>query len=236
MNLLKFSPGNAKIKHIPSLSLISGYSCPFALNCLSKADKVTGKITDGKETIFRCFSASQESLFPSVRKQRWYNFNLLRESKTEQAMANLISKSLPLNNRVIRIHVGGDFYSQAYFNAWIKVANKHKDIIFYAYTKAIPYWINRLGSIPNNLKLTASFGGKHDALISQYNLKSAIVVYSELEAKKLKLEIDHDDSHAYGGNKNFALLIHGTQPKGSKAGKSKQLLKEKGWTGYKRAA
>ena len=56
------------------------------------------------------------------------------------------------------------------------------------------------------------------------NLKYARVVFSEEEAAKLGLEIDHDDSHAYGGDESFALLIHGTQPSGSMAAKAKNKL------------
>ena len=52
-------------------------------------------------------------------------------------------------------------------------------------------------------------------MITTYNLKEAIVVYSEQEAYDLGLEIDHDDTHAIKNDgKSFALLIHGTQPKG----------------------
>jgi hypothetical protein len=61
------------------------------------------------------------------------------------------------------------------------------------------------------------------------------VVFSEEEADRLGLEIDHDDSHAADPNwrnLNFALLIHGSQPAGSKASKALQQLKKKGWTGY----
>ena len=40
--LLKISKSNAKIEY-PSLSLLSGYSCPAALDCLAKVI-----VTDGK--------------------------------------------------------------------------------------------------------------------------------------------------------------------------------------------
>lgn len=237
-NLLKFSPGNAKIEGIYSMSLPSGWACPFADKCLSKVDPITGKIQDGKNTEFRCFSATQENIFPTTRKQRAHNFELLRKLKTAEEMANLIHESLPkfgnIIGKVIRLHVAGDFFSQTYFDAWILVSKRNPKRIFYAYTKSLSYWIARLDSIPKNLKLTASKGGKLDSLITQYNLKFAQVVYSNEEAKKLKLKVDHDDSHAYKGNKSFALLIHGTQPAGSDAGKAKQELANNGWTGYQR--
>ena len=59
-------------------------------------------------------------------------------------------------------------------------------------------------------------------------LREAVVVFSEEEAQELGLEIDTDDTHAasYGGD--FALLIHGTQPKGTEAAQALKTLKGKG--------
>lgn len=238
MKKLKFSnTGNAKLKNIISFSLASGWSCPFADRCLSKVDPDTRKITDGPRTEFRCFSASQESLYTNTRKQRFYNFETLRNINTVEEMVTLINFSLPKVKRngegsVVRLHVGGDFFNQKYFDAWLKVAELNPDRIFYAYTKSIQYWVNRLGQIPNNLKLNASFGGRQDNLIKLYNLKYAEVCYSEKEAEDKGLEIDHDDYHAYAQEESFALLIHGTQPKGSKAARAKSELAKAGWTGY----
>ena len=111
MQLLKFGKSNAKLgKNVWTFSLPAGYSCPCADKCLAKADKVTGKIKEGPNTEFRCFSASSESIFPAVRAARWHNFNLLR-GKTLPEMMSLISSSLPKGN-IFRIHVSGDFFSE----------------------------------------------------------------------------------------------------------------------------
>jgi hypothetical protein len=126
---------------------------------------------------------------------------------------------------MVRIHVGGDFFSQAYFDAWLANARKSPETIFYAYTKSLPYWVSRLDDIPSNFILTASRGGRKDEMIQEYGLREAVVVFSVEEAEKLGLEIDHDDSHAYTNGPSFALLIHGTQPKGSKAASAKNALK-----------
>jgi hypothetical protein len=83
--------------------------------------------------------------------------------------------------------------------------------------------------------LTASRGGRLDHLIKPKRLREAIVVFSENEADRLNLDIDHDDSHAANPaikKQNFALLIHGIQPKGSKASQALSALKGKG--SYKR--
>ena len=235
MELLKFNKGNSKLpNNIYTFSLPSGFSCPFANECLSKAEKETGKITDGKNTKYRCFSATQESVWKFARKQRWYNFDLLRKLDTND-MAKLISQSIPEKAKIIRIHVAGDFFSQKYFDAWLKIAKENHTIIMYAYTKSLKYWVERLDEIPSNFRLTASKGGRIDELIEAYNLKYAEVVYSKKEAREKGFEIDHDDSHAYDkSKKSFALLIHGTQPSKSEASRAWTELKKKGKSGYSR--
>lgn len=213
--LLKFGIGNAKLgKHIYTFSLPAGYSCPGASACLARADKASGKISDGKNAEFRCYAASMESRFPGLRAMVHHNFDLLRKSGN---MAELILASIPRAATIVRIHVSGDFFSESYFKAWIQVAQSRPDILFYAYTKSINIWVVNRELIPANLRLTASRGGRFDYLIDQYGLKDVRVVMSLEEAVVLGLELDHDDTHAYASDKPFALLIHGQQAAGSKA-------------------
>jgi hypothetical protein len=229
--LLSFQKGNAKLgKKIYTFSIVSGYTCPFAKDCLAKVDRITGKLTDGPDTQFRCFSASQEALFPAVRKSRWNNFEKILNAIKNNTLVDLILKNIPKKATIIRVHVAGDFFNQAYFNAWMQVARNRPDIIFYAYTKSIGFWINQLGNIPSNFKLNASYGGKQDNLIEQYNLKYAKVVFSVEQAGNLK--IDHDDTSAYMRDESFCLLIHNTQPKGSEASKALSKLRKLGIGGY----
>lgn len=244
--MLKFSPANAKIKALAqvdsiksflenkrkvySLDLLSGWSCPYAMDCLSKVVvDLAGKktIKDGPHTKFRCFSASQEVVFPGVYNLRKHNFDLLKASENP---AQLIADSMPRNMGVCRIHVGGDMFRESYFLAWADIAKQYPNILFYAYTKSLPFWVKHKKPFSkiDNFVLTASYGGRFDNLIKEYKLRSSIVVFSEQQAKKLKLEIDHTDEHAANPatkNKNFALLIHGAQPAGSDASKAIKELK-----------
>lgn len=217
---LKFiEGGNAKLPgYISHFSLTAGHSCPGAKDCLCRADPDTGKITDGKHTQFRCFAASQEATYPNVREQRWQNFNLLLRAGSKEAMRDLIVRSFPRDFIVMRIHVSGDFFSQAYFDAWLSAVKARPKVQFYAYTKSLQFWVKRLGEIPANLRLVASVGGKFDYLIRQFDLPHVVVVYSPQEAEEKGLQIDHDDGLARDHAVNrFALLLHGTQPKGSPA-------------------
>jgi hypothetical protein len=249
MTGLKFSKANAKIealKKVPELStwlegkrkiysldLLSGFSCPFADKCLSKASLQSDgrrKIKDGPNTEFRCFSASQEVQYTALYEKRKHNFHTLRDLKRPRLMFNELSRSLPADTGILRFHVGGDFFNRSYFEAAIMLANENPDILFYAYTKSLNWWVEKLNVIPDNLVLTASRGGVHDDLIDRYGLRESVVVYSEEKAEELGLDIDHDDSHACvpeWRNNSFALLIHGQQPAKSEASVALQLLKKK---------
>ena len=245
--MLKFSKANAKIealKDVPelatylegkrkvySLDLLSGYSCPFAEKCLSKAVLIDGKrkIKDGPKTEFRCFSASQEVQYTNVYNLRKGNFDAMKAIKNRSGMVKLLNDNLPKNAGIVRIHVAGDFFNEKYFHAWCLLAAINPSVLFYAYTKSLRYWIDNQKLIPDNLILTASRGGREDHLIDEHNLRETVVVYSEQEAEKMNLAIDHDDSHAAipsKKNNSFALLIHGTQPKGTEAATALKILKK----------
>jgi len=235
---LHISQGNSKlIDDTLIFSLPSGFTCPGAKDCLSKADRKTGKITDGKNQKFRCFSASQEAVYPSLRKAVWNNFTLLKKVSKDLSkppylsMRNLLVAGIKkkINHKInkLRIHVGGDFYSEDYFKAWLLAAKTFPSLIFYAYTKSIPFIVSNLNDIPSNVKFVCSEGGKFDHLIEEYGLKRAKVVFSLDEAKELGLDLDHDDSHAYDDSaEDFGLLIHGTQKINSSASKAWKKIKK----------
>jgi hypothetical protein len=229
---LKFGRGNAKLaSEIYTFSLPAGHSCPGALKCLAKADQQTGKLQDGPSQTFRCFAAGDESRYPNVRRLRWQNFDSLK-GKTREEMAALILASLPMDAKLVRLHVSGDFFSDAYFLAWMDVAKAKPKTLFYTYTKSLLIWLRHRSSVPANFKLTASEGGKQDDLIESEFLKFAKVVFSMEEARELGFEIDHDDSHAYASDKSFALLLHGKQRKETPAAKAMSALRIAGYRGY----
>lgn len=254
--MLKFTRGNAKLDALESIvggqvwtfSLLSGYSCPYAKRCLSRAVRgPDGKTTieDGQQTQFRCFSASEEAMYPNVYDARNHNLQALKacENNTSE-IVSLILSSLPLKARCIRVHVGGDMFNQAYFDAWMNVASAKPNVLFYAYTKSLPFWLSALRRkiIPDNFVLTASRGGFRDEMISLYRFREAVVI-ADMETTQAVIDsgnhdvipvglykgypIDHTDEHAALPelrNQSFALLIHGTQPKGGESAKAKSIL------------
>lgn len=249
--MLKFSPANAKTKALKvvfpkmrgkvySFDLPAGYTCPGAKLCKSMAvlNPLTDRynIKDGKDCQFRCFSASQEIIFPAVHMARRHNLNTLNGCKD---MTQEILDSLPSDAGIVRLHVAGDFFSVKYLRAWIKVATLRPNVIFYAYTKSLNLLKQVLPLVGSSLNLaigrllpnffvTASRGGKYDELIPQLGIRTATVVYTENEAKSANLAVDHTDQFASQPGGSFALLIHGIQPAGSFASKALVALKGKG--------
>jgi hypothetical protein len=252
--MVKFSAANTKLKKlykvaalakwldgrrkIYSFDLLSGWACPQADICQSRAIVVDGKrrIEDGPNTKVRCFSASQEVVYTNVYNLRKGNFDAIRaiiartdltDDQKIAEVASLLQAHLPKNAGIVRIHVAGDFFNRIYFRAWLQVIMNNPSILFYAYTKALNHWLENfdvVNAIPN-LVLTASRGGRLDAKIEEYKLREAIIFNDENEASDFNLEVDHDDSHAAipdNRNKSFALIIHGTQPAKPKVKKAKK--------------
>ncbi len=239
--MLRFSPANTKLKKLQkkigkkvfSLDLLSGHSCPFAKDCLAKAVELPDgkrKIVDGPNTLFRCYAASQEARLRGVYNKRKENSDeLLAIKNSSFSMAVMIRQAMPEKAEVIRIHSSGDFFSQKHFDAWMNVAFHNPKMTFYAYTKSLRFWVNRLKTLPKNMVMTASYGGIDDHLIKEYKLRASHVVFSVEEAKKMRLAIDYDDSLAYNKTykKSFCLLLHGTQPPETNASKAWQKLRIK---------
>ena len=247
---VRYSSANAKTQLLNSktysFDLLAGYSCPAALKCKSQATEIQlrnnngtfGKkvlrIKDGPYCEYRCFSANQEARIPNVYYYRKRNYNIIKSTRGINNITKLLQSNLPIDAEIIRLHVSGDFFKQEYFLAWLQIAKCNKDIVFYSYTKMLPMWIKFKQQIPSNFILTASYGGKHDDLIKSNCLKSARVVLSVEEANKLNLPIDKTDAYAIGNRGNFALLIHGHQPKGSDAAKAWYKLGKRGYNRKKK--
>jgi hypothetical protein len=236
--MLNLSIGNAKLgKQTLIFNLPAGKTCPGALYCKSFAVVTPEgrKIADGPQTQFRCFAASSEVQYDAVFLSRADNFQQIVTALQDGSAADLINDSIQhhrtKNTKLVRIHESGDFFSGAYLDAWIEVAHRNPDLKFYCYSKSLQLFVDF--KLPANFYMTASYGGKWDALIDagKFTRYAKVFMYEE-EAIAAGLEVDHDDSHCFG-DRPFALLVHGTQPKGSDWGKAiRERRKRKQFAGY----
>lgn len=186
-------------------NLPTGHSCPFAKECLVKVDRHTGRFTNGSKEYY-CY-ASKSERFPAVRGHRWANF--------EAAKSGLLPE-LPVGAKAVRVHMSGDFFNQKYFDSWMSYAMRRQDVEFWAYTKSLIYWVERLGDIPENFVLTASYGGRSDYLIDEYDLKR-VKVYQSVNDVPLGVMIDTNDDLARDKSvKEFGLLDNMKYDKKSK--------------------
>ena len=240
--MLKFSKGNAKLsKGTLIFNLPAGKTCPGASLCKAFAVKGSDgktRVQDGSETVFRCFAASSEAQYPATFAARAHNLQTIVEALQVGGVdgaADLINQGIQTNRtkstKLGRIHESGDFFGLGYLMAWVKVAEQNPDLKFYCYSKSLDLFINL--ELPSNFYLTASYGGKFDYLIDEgFFTRYSKVVMNDSEAEGLGLEVDHDDSHCFG-DKPFALLVHGTQPKGSiAAAKLKERKAQGAFSGY----
>ena len=245
MDLLKFAVGNAKLKKDTLIfDLPAGRVCPAARDCHSwvNVDQYGKRsIQDGHFTQFRCYAASQEVLYTALYKKRLYNLFLLKEALKEDQLKKSLFSTISLIVRSIeqyetkkikkvRIHSSGDFFNMAYLDAWLAVAKIKPHLKFYFYSKSLNLFLNK--KLGKNVFLTASYGGLYDHLIKDNFKRYAVVVYSKSEAYTLGLlhngegyHIDKDDSSCFK-DAPFALLLHGSQPKGSTAAAALSQIKK----------
>lgn len=212
---------------------------PSKVGTFKTSEKTGGKIPykgdivskTGPETEFFCYSASQEAMYDDLREKRWRNLDLLKmaaEKGGSSAQADLIVNSLNYffdsegEKDEVRIHESGDFYNKEYLLAWIEVAQRMPDVNFYCYTKSIPYIkeFKELIDETPNFAITLSTSGRRDEDIAGLDIKTSKIFNTPEEVLAAGLIVDLDDTLAKGKGgheKDFALLLHGTQKTGESA-------------------
>ena len=136
---------NAKIFNfsIPAYKTRSGkLTCPFADSCVKYCYAQKGNYTR----------------FPVVQNLMEQKYKISKTNNFIPLMNEEIAKKKATH---IRIHDSGDFYSVEYLNKWVDIATQNTNVIFYAYTKSIKFFINGL-KLPKNLKIIFSEGSKTD--------------------------------------------------------------------------
>lgn len=167
-----------------------------------------------------CFRKRDERRWPHVNAKVESNFSIIKAEKTKDKMADLLERSIILEpgarvSPIFRIHNGGDFFSGEYFDAWIEVANRMPQKLFYTYTTSIPLFVKRKNRIPANMVITASWDTTpaNQELIKKHKLKTAFIVDSAEQAAEIGLPVDTDDDMAWASKESFALVQHNTQAK-----------------------
>lgn len=120
----------------------------------------------------------------------------------------------------IRIHDSGDFYSVPYLLKWVQLAKKNPDVLFYAYTKALPFFKNI--KLPPNFVVIFSEGGVCDNKIDTTNQRHARIFADEtaLEQAGYANAMENDLEAALSPNNKIGLVYHGAKSRAFKTGKA----------------
>ena len=175
---------------IPAYKTKSGkVTCPFAKDCIKYCYAQKGNYTR----------------FPIIKELMEKKYNITKQEDFVNLMNEEIKKK---KAKYIRIHDSGDFYSIKYLNKWLEIAKQNKDVIFYAYTKSIKFFINGL-KLPKNLKIIFSEGSKTDNLINTTKDRHAKIFDSVADLLNAGyINASDNDLNAITDNKKVGLVYH----------------------------
>ncbi len=193
---LKWSTGNSKLKKLKTVS--------FNLPAFRSADgfHVCPK-AGGCATV--CYARQGYYVMPAVAATREFNLKIVRKSlKTfiKQATADLTK----LKHKIVRLHDSGDFFSQAYLNAWIEVIKAHPTKKFYAYTKSLHL---DFSAVPSNFQIIQSAGGIMDVDESKSHSR-IFASHDDMVAAGYE-DGNETDQAAIDGVQRIGLVYHGSK-------------------------
>jgi len=182
---------------IANKSLEGKSTCPFAKGCLG-AD-------------YKCYAQKGAYAWPKVKEAYNNRYLLSKQDNFINIMNEAIQKK---KVDILRLHDSGDFYSVDYLNKWIQIANDNKEVIFYAYTKSIPFFkrskeMDTTFLLPKNLIIIFSEGSKKDNLINITKDRHSRIFKDINEMiKQGYVNASDNDLNAITNNKKVGLLLH----------------------------
>lgn len=194
---LKWSDGNGKLKktgtvsfNLPAFRSADGFEvCPMASVCASL-----------------CYARQGRYIMPDTIKAREFNLAIVRgdlDAFVTAALADLKR----IRKTSIRVHDSGDFFSQAYLDAWFRIAAAFPEKNFYAYTKSLHLnWT----AMPANFQCVQSVGGKLDSHIDPSKSHSRIFPTHEDRIAAGYYDGNESDAPAQRGEQRIGLVYHGT--------------------------
>lgn len=109
----------------------------------------------------------------------------------------------------VRIHDGGDFFSEEYLRTWLALMEEFPHIVFYAYTKEVPMFRRVVEPAPPlNFHWIYSYGGRWDDLITDDDRRAD--VFPSIEALQEAGFTDQEDSDllAIYGPKAVGIVVN----------------------------
>jgi hypothetical protein len=140
-----------------------------------------------------CYARSGTYNFSNVKAAHTRNLELILDNPIgwKNRLNDELKTKRYQGGKSVRIHDSGDFFSDAYFELWLEIANDNPDVFFYAYTKEVAM-VKRY-ELPKNFVIIFSMGGTQDHLVDKENDRHADV-FPSLEALQEAGYTDQEES------------------------------------------
>jgi hypothetical protein len=140
-----------------------------------------------------CYARSGTYNFSNVKAAHTRNLELILDNPIgwKNRLNDELKTKRYQGGKSVRIHDSGDFFSDAYFELWLDIANDNPDVFFYAYTKEVAM-VKRY-ELPKNFVIIFSMGGTQDHLVDKENDRHADV-FPSLEALQEAGYTDQEES------------------------------------------
>lgn len=174
----------------------------------------------------RCYARKGTYLFSNVRQR--HIANLLRILDDLDGWETEMREELAHRRFVgahVRIHDAGDFLSDEYLSAWLRIVRATPGTTFYCYTKEVERFRRLVEpDAPENLRWVYSYGGRQDNLIRENDRQCDVFPDSPaLEAAGFSDQAESDLLAIYGSPK-VGIVIN--NHRGASAGMRGRSLRE----------
>lgn len=132
-----------------------------------------------------CYAVKAEKAYPACLPSRQRNFDAARRPDFADNMAETIlhiAHGTKKPRIVVRIHESGDFFNQAYVDAWLNVMERckaDKRIQFIAYTKSFKFFDGK--KLPRNFSLRASIWDDTTPAQLEYVARNGWNIYTAVD-------------------------------------------------------
>lgn len=152
-----------------------------------------------------CYAKQGRLAMPAAVNVRRTNLEAAQSSTFVVDMVQALTAS---RTNIVRVHDSGDFFSQAYVDAWVAIATACPDVTFYAYTKSLHLDFARM---PGNFRIVQSIGGKYDTRLDPDFPHSRIFSSDAARIAAGYVDGNADDRPAIEGLVQIGLVYHGTK-------------------------
>ena len=176
---------------IPAYKSASGkITCPFAGDCVKF-----------------CYAKKGAYIWSNVKPAFEKRYELTKTDDFVDKMNEEIAKKKP---DYVRVHDSGDYYSRAYLDKWLDVAEQNPNVRFYSYTNSVDMLKN--AALPVNYDIIFSDSGKQKHLIDERNDRHTRIFHShdELIAAGYVDSSKYDlmATKWYNSNNKIGLIFH----------------------------